>query len=184
MKTPWERQVVKQMSKRDDAEFTAFVSAQWNALFRTAFLLTGDAQLAEDLTQASLTKVYLAWPRIMRMDHPVAYARKIVANQATSWWRRRSASELPADFSRDENAQPGFDDSVAQSCSVWNAVLALPARQRAVIVLKYYEDMTVAEIADALAMAEGTVKSHTNRALATLGGLLAETPSLTAGGES
>ena len=83
------------MKQQDEAEFSSFAAAQWPRLYRTAFLLTGDHQLAEDLAQATLTKVYLSWPRIMRMDHPAAYARTIMTNQATSWWRRRSTSELP-----------------------------------------------------------------------------------------
>ncbi len=170
------------MKQQDEAEFSSFAAAQWPRLYRTAFLLTGDHQLAEDLAQATLTKVYLSWPRIMRMDHPAAYARTIMTNQATSWWRRRSTSELPTEFYRDQLA-PGFDDSVAESASVWDAVLALPARQRAVVVLRYYEDLTQAEIADVLGVAEGTVKSHLNSARRALETRLGIEHSFAAGGE-
>ncbi|MGH3507942.1 MAG: SigE family RNA polymerase sigma factor [Nocardioidaceae bacterium] len=172
------------MRQRDEVAFTSFVTAQWPGLLRTAFLLTGDHQLAEDLAQATLTKVYVAWPRITRMDHPGAYARKVMTNQATSWWRRRSASELPADLGAGEAWHEGFDDSVAQSCTVWKAVLDLPRRQRAVVVLRYYQDLTIPEIASVLDMAEGTVKSHLNAAKRTLGAHLGETHTIVAGGEA
>jgi RNA polymerase sigma-70 factor (sigma-E family) len=172
------------MRQRDEVAFTSFVTAQWPGLLRTAFLLTGDHQLAEDLAQTTLTKVYVAWPRITRMDHPGAYARKVMVNQATSWWRRRSATELPADLAYGEASQEGFDESVAQSCTVWDAVLRLPRRQRAVVVLRYYQDLTIPEIASALDMADGTVKSHLNAAKQTLGAHLVQADTITTRGEA
>jgi RNA polymerase sigma-70 factor (sigma-E family) len=173
--------MVSHMDERDEAEFTAFVAAQWSALHRAAFLMTGDHQLAEDLTQASFTKAYLSWPRISRMDHPAAYVRRTLFNQATSWWRRRSTSELPTDVIERE-AEPGFEDTVAVSCVVWNAVLALPGRQRAVIVLHYYEHLSTPEIANLLEMAEGTVRSHLHAARRTLGANLVDTSAANSGG--
>jgi RNA polymerase sigma-70 factor (sigma-E family) len=170
------------MDEHDRAEFTDFVAAQWSALHRTAFLMTGDHQLAEDLTQASFTKAYLAWPRISRMEHPAAYVRKALLNQAMSWWRRKSSSELPTDqLQRD--AEPGFEETLAVSLAVWNAVLALPRRQRAVIVLHYYEQLSTMEIAELLDMAEGTVRSHLHAARQVLGARLVDNSTVRTGGE-
>jgi RNA polymerase sigma-70 factor (sigma-E family) len=171
------------MRKRDEDGFASFATAQWFALYRTAFLLCGDHQLAEDLVQATLTKMYLGWRRIAAMEQPNAYARKVLVNQATSWGRRRSASELPTDLGI-EAQQTGFADSVAQSVVVWNAVLALPPRQRAVIVLKYYDDLTIAEISDSLQMAQGTVKSHLYEARRSLEARLGEAANPVVGGEA
>jgi RNA polymerase sigma-70 factor (sigma-E family) len=162
------------VGSRDAADFSAFVSAQWSALFRTAVLMTGDYQRAEDLMQATLVKVYVAWPRISSMSQPGAYARKILVNQATSWWRRRSASETPV-AALPDGEQPAFDDSLAESRALWDAVLALPPRQRAVIVLRYYEDLSEEEIAETLGVARGTVKGHAHTAMAALRRRLSDT---------
>ena len=78
-----------------DVAYTDFVQSQWASLYRTAFLLTGDHQRAEDVVQTALMKLYLAWPRVVSMSHPAAYARTVVVNQLTSWWRLRSNSERP-----------------------------------------------------------------------------------------
>ena len=149
------------------ADYTAFVEAQWSPLFRTAYLLTGDYQLAEDLLQTTFTKVLLSWPRISRLGQPGAYARRMMTNQATSWWRRRSSSELPATEFPDRGT-PGHEDSVTQSVVMWKALATLAPRQRAVVVLRYYEDLSEAEIAETLGIATGTVKSHCSAALSRL----------------
>ena len=83
------------MRQNDEDSFTAFVGANSATLFRTAYLMTGDYQRAEDLLQTTLVKVYQRWPRIEAMDRPVAYARKVLVNQSVSWWRRRSSHEAP-----------------------------------------------------------------------------------------
>ena len=117
------------------------------------------------------------------MDRPVAYARKVLVNQSTSWWRRRSSHGSPV-LVRDDRSWDGNLDDIAEHERVWAAVLSLPPRQRAVTVLKYYEDLTEAEIAATLDMAPGTVKSHGHAAARTLARLLAEPtdlPSLPAG---
>jgi RNA polymerase sigma-70 factor (sigma-E family) len=154
------------------ADFAEFVAARSRSLLRTAYLLTGDHQHAEDLVQTTLTKVYLRWPRVSRMDQPAAYARRILVNQATSsrWWR--FAGELSPAVP--EQAGGGYDDRVATTSTVWKAVLALPPRQRAVVVLRYYEDLSEAEIADVLGMAPGTVKSTAHAANRRLASALAD----------
>ena len=156
----------------DAPGFAEFVAARSRSLLRTAYLLTGDHQRAEDLVQSTLTKVYLRWERVSQMDQPAAYARRILVNQASSrrWWRASreltlTVPDLPTD---------GYDDRVATSRTVWNAVLALPPRQRAVIVLRYYEDLSELDIAEILGMAPGTVKSTAHAANRRLAGVLAD----------
>jgi RNA polymerase sigma-70 factor (sigma-E family) len=164
----------------DEDHFAAFVAANSATLFRTAYLMTGDYQRAEDVLQTTLVRVYQRWPRVEAMERPVAYTRKVLVNQATSWWRRRSSHELPV-LLRDERSWDGRVDDVAEHERVWAAVLSLPPRQRAVTVLKFYEDLSEAEIAAALDMAPGTVKSHGHAAARRLAVLLAEPTTTPAG---
>ena len=161
------------MRQNDEDSFTAFVGAHSATLFRTAYLMTGDYQRAEDLLQTTLVKVYQRWPRIEAMDRPVAYARKVLVNQSVSWWRRRSSHETPV-LVGDEGSWDGRVEGVAEHERVWAAVLSLPPRQRAVMVLRYYEDLSEAEIAATLDMAPGTVKSNAHAASRRLAVLLAE----------
>ena len=161
------------MRQDDEDRFTAFVRAHSATLFRTAYLMTGDYQRAEDLLQTTLVRVYQRWPRVAAMDRPVGYARKVLVSQAASWWRRRSSHESPL-LLHDEAARGDRMAEVAEHERVWNAVLSLPPRQRAVTVLRYYEDLTEAEIAETLAMAPGTVKSHSHAAARRLADLLGE----------
>jgi RNA polymerase sigma-70 factor (sigma-E family) len=157
----------------DEDRFSTFVAANSASLFRTAYLMTGDHQRAEDLLQTTLVKVYQRWTRVEAMERPVAYARKVLVNQATSWWRRRSSHEMPV-LVRDERSWDGRLDDIAEHERVWAAVLSLPPRQRAVTVLRYYEDLSEAEIAATLDMAPGTVKSHGHAAARRLALLLSE----------
>ena len=161
------------MRHSDEDRFTAFVAENSATLFRTAYLMTGDYQRAEDLLQTTLVRVYQRWGRVEAMDRPVAYARKVLVNQSLSWWRRRSAHESPT-LLRDESSWDGRLEGVAEHERVWAAVLALPQMQRAVTVLRYYEDLSEAEIAAALDIAPGTVKSHAHAAARRLAALLAE----------
>ena len=161
------------MRQSDEDRFTAFVAVNSATLFRTAYLMTGDYHRAEDLLQTTLVRVYQRWSRVEVMDRPVAYARKVLVNQSMSWWRRRSSHESPV-LVRDERSWDGHLEDVAEHERVWAAVLSLPPRQRAVMVLKYYEDLSEAEIAAALDMAPGTVKSHGHAAARRLAALLAE----------
>jgi RNA polymerase sigma-70 factor (sigma-E family) len=161
------------MQHSDEDRFTEFVRAHSASLFRTAYLLTGDYQRAEDILQSALVRVYQHWPRVDAMEWPVGYARKVVVNQTASWWRRRSSHESLLQQG-DEPAWGGRVDDVAEHERVWNAVLTLPRRQRAVVVLRYYEDLTEAQIAEVLGMAPGTVKSHSHAATRRLAELLGE----------
>jgi RNA polymerase sigma-70 factor (sigma-E family) len=154
-----------------DVAYTEFVQGQWAALYRTAFLLTGDHQRAEDVVQTALMKLYLAWPRVVSMSHPAAYARTVVVNQLTSWWRLRSNSERPT-LNPTDQALPAFDEGLVEARTLWTQVLGLPPRQRAVIVLRYYEDRSEAEIAEILGISVGSVKTHAHHAMATLRGRL------------
>lgn len=161
------------MRQSDEDRFADFVRVHSATLFRTAYLMTGDHQRSEDLMQTTLVRVYQRWPKVDAMERPVAYARKVLVNQAVSWWRLRSSREAPLV----SVAEPSWGDRVdelAEHDRVWRAVLSLPPRQRAVMVLRYYEDLTEADIAETLAMAPGTVKSHSHAAARRLAELLAE----------
>lgn len=161
------------MRQDEEDRFADFVRARTPTLFRTAYLLTGDYQRAEDLLQTTLLRLYQRWPQIDAMERPAAYARKVLVNQAVSWWRLRSSHETGLQ-QQDEPAWGGRVEEVAEHERVWQAVLTLPRRQRAVIVLKYFEDLSEAEIAETLHMARGTVKSHGHAAARRLAVLLAE----------
>jgi RNA polymerase sigma-70 factor (sigma-E family) len=161
------------MEPTQDADFREFVAARSAALLRVSFLLCGDAALAEDLLQTTLTKTYLAWRRLGGMESVEAYARRVLVNTATSWWRRRwrgerPTAELPERPARDETDRYGDRDAI------WRLLQTLPTRQRAVLVLRYYEDLTESDTAALLGLSVGTVKSHTSRALATLRERLAD----------
>jgi RNA polymerase sigma-70 factor (sigma-E family) len=155
------------MARRDDAEFTELVRARSGALLRTAYLILGDHALAQDLVQEALTKVYVAWPRIQKHEGADAYARAVVVNTAISWKRRkgwrseRSVGEVP------EPATP-TDDVPDVRLAVWRTLQSLPPRQRAAIVLRYYEDLSVSETAQLMGCADGTVKSQVSQGIARL----------------
>jgi len=156
-----------------EAEFRQFVAARSAALLRTAYLLVGDWAHAEDLLQATLTKTYLAWRRLGEIESVEPYARRVLVTTATSWWRRRWHGERPTAVIPDRAAPDRFDERIERQ-ALWRHVRALPARQRAVLVLRFYEDLTEAETARVLGVAVGTVKSQCARALASLRSQLAE----------
>ncbi len=148
-------------------DFRDFVTARSAALLRTAYLLAGDWATAEDLLQTALTKTYLAWKRLGQIEAIEPYARRVLVNTATSWWRRRWHGERPTEF-LPERAAPDRLDEQLERDALWRHVKALPARQRAVLVLRFYEDMSEAQTAALLNISAGTVKSQTSRALGTL----------------
>jgi RNA polymerase sigma-70 factor (ECF subfamily) len=158
-----------------EAEFREFVAGRSPALLRSAYLLVGgDWALAEDLLQAALIKTYLAWGRINDPGARESYVRATLATTATSWWRRRwhgerATSVLPETMSRDRA------DLVDDRDALWTLVRALPPRQRAVLVLRFYEDFSEADTARTLGLSVGTVKSHTSRALTSLRAVLKTT---------
>lgn len=148
----------------DPEVFDAFVVARSPALLRTAYLLTHDRGLAEDLVQAALTKTWFAWGRLST-DDPVRYVRRVMVTTSVSWHRRLWVRERPTDQLPERPVE--LDESPAAH-DLWVAIGHLPPRQRAVVVLRYYEDLTEAETADLLACSVGTVKSQCSKAMAKL----------------
>ncbi|TYB53793.1 SigE family RNA polymerase sigma factor [Nonomuraea sp. PA05] len=151
----------------DRSEYDAFVAAAWPRLLRTAYLLTRDWAVAEDLVQTALMKAWVSWGRIK--DEREAYVRKIIVNVHVSWWRRRwrqveLTTGAPPDHAETADRMGQADEREL----VWQALGRLPARQRAVIVLRFFEDMTEAQAAATLGCSVGTVKSQTSKALAKL----------------
>lgn len=150
-----------------EEEFREFVAARSSALLRTAYLLAGDWATAEDLLQTALTKTYLAWRRLGGIQAVEPYTRRVLVNTATSWWRRRWHGERPTEV-LPERPGPDRHEEALERDLLWRHVRALPARQRAVLVLRFYEDLSEAQTADLLDISPGTVKSQTSRALTTL----------------
>jgi RNA polymerase sigma-70 factor (sigma-E family) len=157
------------VSRSRDQDFTEFLQARQPALLRTAYLLTGDRAGAEDLLQTSLAKLYLSWDKVQQRDSVEAYLRRIMVNENNSLWRRPFKRREVATDELPEGGQ-GVTDSYddGESARLWGFVQTLPKRQRAVVVLRYYEQLSEAEIADALGCSVGTVKSQASRALASL----------------
>jgi len=155
-----------------DADFTAYLEARQGRLLRTAYLLTGDQHQAEDLLQTSLAKLYLSWDQVRDRGSIDAYARRIMVNENNSAWRRPwRRRERPTDFAAEgapagTPVRHGYDEGVGDT--VWQIVQTLPRRARAVVVLRYYEQLTEAETAEVLDISVGTVKSQTARAMASL----------------
>jgi RNA polymerase sigma-70 factor (ECF subfamily) len=156
-----------------DAEFRLFVAARQASLLRVAYLLVGDWSHAEDVLQTALTKTYLAWRRLGEIEAVEAYARRIVVTTATSWWRRRWHGERPTAV-LPERRLPDAAQDVAERDALWTQVRSLAPGQRAVLVLRFYEDLTEVETAKVLGISVGTVKSQSARALACLRVRLAE----------
>jgi len=145
------------------ADFDEFVAARSSRLLRTAYLLTRDHALAEDLLQTALTKSWFAWSRIQ--GDPEPYVRKVLVNTFASWWRRRwNGEQAHADLPE----TPEHDDATDARHDLWTAMGRLPRRQRAVVVLRYVEDLSEAETAQVLGVSVGTVKSQASKALAKL----------------
>jgi len=165
------------------ASFAEFVAARGQALQRTAYLLTSDWALAEDLLQTSLARAYPRWGGIVG-DDPEAYVRKILVNTWSSWWRRRWRGEVPTERLPEHAAADDFATSDRRS-ALSAALDRLPKRQRAIVVLRYHEDMSEAQVAHALGVSVGTVKSQASRALAKLrdDAALVGYGAVTAGGE-
>ena len=147
---------------RRDEQFSEFFAARGPALRRTAYLIVRDWHAAEDVTQLGFARLYVVWPRI-RQETLEAYVRRVVVNEALGWirrHRRESVAEVVPDRSSPTVADPPLD--------LGHALGLLPAQQRAIVALRFLDDLPVAEVARVLEIAEGTVKSQTSRALATL----------------
>lgn len=153
---------------RRDAEFTDYLRARQPRLLRTAYLLTGDRAGAEDLLQTSLAKLYLSWDKVNRRDSVDAYLRRIMVNEHHSLWRRPwRRREVTVDrVPEDATVIDEYDEG--QDARLWELVQTLPRRQRAVVVLRYYEELSEAETAEVMGCSVGTVKSQASRALAAL----------------
>jgi RNA polymerase sigma-70 factor (sigma-E family) len=154
-------------SGADDHGFREYVTRRSQSLLRTAYLLTGNRADAEDLVQAALAKTYQAWDRIEDRRALDGYVRKAMVNTHISWWRRRRVDEYPTDEIPDLAVADAAGDSDLQD-ALRRAIDRLPRRMRAAVVLRYYEDMTEAEVAVALGVSLGTVKSTVSRAVAKL----------------
>lgn len=149
-----------------DGEFARYFGERAHSLRATAYLLCGDWHRAEDITQAAMLKLYLAWPRLSRHDALDAYARKVVlrtflAENRRSRWKRERLTDEPPEV-------PASDAETEHDMLVRQALAVLAPRQRAVLVLRYFEDLSVDETAEALGCSTGTVKSQASRGLKTL----------------
>ena len=150
-----------------DAEFSAYMAARQPALIRTAFLLAGDRATAEDLVQTSLAKLYLSWDKVLNREAIDGYVRRIMINEHNSLWRRAwKRTEVASEVVADHSVVDVYDDG--RAAAVWELVKTLPRKQRTVIVLRYYEQLSEAEIAHTMGISTGTVKSQASRALAAL----------------
>ena len=160
----------RQRDTRDE-QFAAYVRDRGEYLLRMAVLLTGDWHAAEDLVQASLTKLYCAWPRI-RADGPDAYMRQVMVNTQRSWWRVRWRQERPApDLAAVTPAGDRAEDFAERHVLrllIRQALAALPARQRIVLVLRYCEDLPDTEVAELLGCSPATVRVHAHRGMRAL----------------
>lgn len=151
----------------DESAFRAFVTARERSLLRRAWLLTGDWATAEDLVQTTLLRVWPRWRRISDMGQEDAYVRRTMVNLYISGRRRRWRGETPTFAVPEVAGRDGYAD-VDVRLALAGGLAALPPRQRAVIVLRFVEDLSEAQTAQVLACAPGTVKSQTSKALASL----------------
>jgi RNA polymerase sigma-70 factor (sigma-E family) len=152
------------MQRRSESEFAAFAEACRPGLRRTAFLMCGDWERAADITQEALIRMYVAWPRLEHGHGLRAYARRAVTSVAIEQARKRPSGEVPTDH-LDGRLVDDATDQVADRMLLMAALAELPARQRACVVLRFYEDLSVEAVAEALGCRTGTVKSQTARGL-------------------
>ena len=154
------------MDEQGREDFRSYVVARSSALLRTAYLLTGNRADAEDLLQTTLAKTYLSWDRVRDREAIDGYVRRTMVNTQTSFWRRKKPEalydEVPERAGRDAHADADLHDAL------WSALDRLPRKQRAMVVLRYYEDLSEADTAALLGVSVGTVKSTTSRALSKL----------------
>ncbi|WP_432020806.1 SigE family RNA polymerase sigma factor [Streptomyces sp. 1222.5] len=167
-----------------DEEFQSFVVGRWPRLVRTAFLLTGQQHAAEDLVQSTLEQVYVHWRKVGSADDPEAYVRRVMINAHARRHRRRLKEFLaPKDDSGMVREVADTGDRIAQAddrSALLEALAQLPARQREAVVLRYWEDLTETQTAEAMGCSVGTVKSNAAKGIAKLRAIpgLAETVTL------
>lgn len=148
--------------------FEPFVAARSAALLRSAYLLTGDAALAEDLLQTAWSKVWPRWDVLVRKGDPEAYVRRILYTTYATWWRRRWTGERPTAELPDEASGQDEQQVTVLRRALLDALATLPRGQRAVVVLRYFEDRAEVETGATLGCSVGTVKSQSARAMARL----------------
>ncbi len=158
------------MNDTDREVFRAFVAARGTTLVRTAYLLTGDWQHAEDVVQTALARTYASWWRLRDHDKLEGYVRRSVTRSCVNLWRQGPRRREVVTDILPERTVPGPGAATQGSGPLWQALLDLPPRQRAVVVLRFYEDLAEADIARQLGCSVGTVKSQLSRALARLRG--------------
>jgi RNA polymerase sigma-70 factor (sigma-E family) len=166
-----------------DHDFTDFVRASSARLFKTAYAVCGDYQLTEDALQTAYAKAYSRWRRVSSANNPEAYVQRMVLNQILSWRTRLpSRREVPSAHLSEVGPVASPEAALADVDEVWRALASLPARQRAVVILRYVEDLSVADTAAALGVREGTVKSQAAAAVARLRGRLGPLETTSGGG--
>ena len=151
----------------DEQEFTEWATGCQRSLLRSAYLLTGDLHRAQDLVQEALVKVALRWSRL-RDGNPTAYARRVVVNDNVSWWRRRRETTGTSGAEPDDSVPDGISSDPIAALVVRRALMRLTPAQRAVLVLRHFDDLSERETADVLGVSVGTVKSQIAAALARL----------------
>ena len=171
------------MRERREAAFDEFVAARASSLFRTALLMLGDYQLAQDLLQESLVKTYVAWPRLRDVGKVEAYTRKVIVTTSTSWRRRNSFHERPTEALPD-GVVADVADLIAADVDLWTHVHALPSRQRAAVVLRYCQDLSEVETSELMGCSLGSVRRHASRGLAKLRERMGAQLTLPTSGES
>jgi RNA polymerase sigma-70 factor (sigma-E family) len=158
-----------------DEEFAELVHACWASLYRTAYLILGDRTDAEDLVQTALAKTYANWRKVRNIEAAPGYARTTMVNTAASWFRKKGwRNERPTEALPESAHSSRLETDLSDRRTVIDALGTLPPRQRAVVVLRYYEDLSVAQVAHALGITAGTVKSQTSEALSKLRLLLGD----------
>ncbi|WP_444952130.1 SigE family RNA polymerase sigma factor [Micromonospora ureilytica] len=156
--------------------FEEYVLTRGPALMRLARLLTGDDYRAEDLVQDVLARAFVRWPKIVRVERPEAYVRRMLVNANASWWRRRSSREVSVSRVVDRPGVGDLGTDAVERDAMRRLIVSLPQRQRAVLVLRYYEDLDDVAIAEILDCSPATVRTHAMRALATLRADYSATP--------
>jgi RNA polymerase sigma-70 factor (sigma-E family) len=151
-----------------DEGFHEFVSTRSTHLQRTAWLLTGDWALAQDLVQTALARTWQHWGRVRRRDAPEIYVRRVMLSVYATWWRRKWRGEVPTEELPDHDQSADAYASVDLRLAVTAALAKLSRKQRAVLVLRYFDDLTEAQTAQVLGCTVGTVKSHANKAIGRL----------------
>ena len=170
------------MNALEDEEFRGFVAARGTALLRTAYLLTGDQQLAEDLVQTALEKAVAHWSSIRAVAAAEAYVRRTMYREQVSLWRRSRVSELLTTVVPEPRGRETSGAVIEDRLVMRQALMALGRRQRTVLVLRYFEDLTEQQVADMLDISVGTVKSQAHKALAHLREICGDLAPMAGGG--